>query len=367
MIPKSTQRLVGYSIIAVALVSTIGINLFTLAQIVRARTNVPWADQWVIVGDLMEHEHGEPLWPILWTPYWGHRLVIPRLLFLADARWLSFSSLTWLTVLLQFIHIALLIALAWLLPGRKSLALFLIATAVILSLMLSPFQMENFVWGMQTMFPLVFVAATGAFLCLSLASTHGRFFLLLSIALGMISSYTMPNGILVWPVLVAQSLYLRQNWKVGMRFAGIGTVVIVSYLWHYTRPLEMGMGVGGMLRHPIDATLLLGFILGSPFRFSMRGDIAAGTLALAASGYIFIRALLSPTLERRWFSSMFAVMLFLLLSSLSLVAGRLTPKDLHSASEDFMPGRYFTMICVCWVGIGLLTLSTLSDGGGKLW
>ena len=128
-------------------------------------------------------------------------------LFLADARWLAFASLTWLTVFLQFIHIALLVALAWLLLGRKSPALFMIATAVILSLMLSPFQMENFVWGMQTMFPLVFVAATGSFLCLSRASTHKRF-LLLSIVLGMISSYTMPNGILIWPVLVVQSIYL---------------------------------------------------------------------------------------------------------------------------------------------------------------
>ena len=96
--------------------------------------------------------------------------MIPRLLFLADAHWLGFASLTWLTLSFQFLHIALLMFLARrLLAGRgpaRRLAWFAIAVAVIWNLMLSPFQMENFVWGMQTMFTLVLVAATGAFLCL---------------------------------------------------------------------------------------------------------------------------------------------------------------------------------------------------------
>jgi hypothetical protein len=353
MIPKSMRRFVGYGVILLALLGTLGVNFYTLAQIVRARTSVPWADQWVIAQDLVKRERGEPLWPILWTPYWGHRLVIPRLLFLADARWLSFASLTWLSVLLQFVHIALLIALAWLLLGRRSPALFMIATAIILSLMLSPFQMENFVWGMQTMFPLVFVAATGAFVCLSLAGAHSRF-LLLSIVLGLISSYTMPNGVLVWPVLVVQSLYMKRDWKVGMTLAGIGTAVIVSYLWHYTRPLEMGMGVGGMVRHPIDAIRILGLILGSLFHFSIRVDAAIGTFVMVATGCVLVRALFSRIGERTWFSALFALLTFLFLSSLSLVAGRLTPSFLQ---EDLLPGRYFTLICLCWVSIALLALS----------
>ena len=190
-----TRRLAA----ALALLGTLGINVYTLAQFVRARTSVPWADQWVAVQDVMRYRAGESLWTIVWTPYWGHRLVIPRLIFLADAHWLSFASLTWLTLLVQFVHIALLIVLAWLLLGRKAIALFVIAIAVILNLMLSPFQMENFVWGMQTMFTLVLAAATAAFLSLSFDN------LALCIVFGVIASLTMPNGILVWPVLVAQA------------------------------------------------------------------------------------------------------------------------------------------------------------------
>ena len=339
--------------------ATPSVNLFTLAQVSRARTSVPWADQWIVVEDLILRERGEPLWPMLWLSYWGHRLVIPRLLFLADARWFSFGSLTWLSLFLQSVHIALLIALAWLLLRRKPPFLFMMAVVVILNLLLSPLQMENFVWGMQTMFPLVFVAATGAFLCLSLGSTsNGGPFFVLCIVLGAISSYTMPNGLLVWPLLLIQASYLQQNRRSWWALAGTGTAVTVSYLWHYATRPELGMGVGGILRHPVDAVTLLCSIVGSPLRLSIVGDIAVGFVLLVITGYIFVHALLLPTRERRWFSALFAVVLFLFLSSFSLVAGRLTIRDLNLASKDFLPSKYFTMICLLWASIALLALST---------
>jgi len=356
----SILRLFGYGAMAIAFLATLAVNLYTLFQINRARTSVPWADQWAVVQELEQHARGAALWPILWSPYWGHRLVIPRLLFLADSHWFSFASLTWLTLLLQLVHIGFLIALAWMLLGRRSTALFIIAVIVILNLMLSPFQMENFVWGMQTMFPLVFVAATGAFLSLSLGSTnHSGYLLSLCVAFGIVSSYTMPNGILVWPVLVLQSIYLRQKRKGVLALGGIGTLVIVSYLWRYARPLELGMGMGGILRHPIDTIMLLALILGSPFRFTIAADVAVGMLALATTGYVLIRALFSRAQERRWSSTLFALILFLFLSSLTLIAGRLTPEFLHLDSKDPLPSRYFTMICLFWVSIGLLALSTV--------
>ena len=343
-----TRRLVA----ALALLGTLGINVYTLAQFVRARTSVPWADQWVAVQDVMRYRAGESLWTIVWTPYWGHRLVIPRLIFLADARWLSFASLTWLTMLVQFVHIALLMVVAWLLIGRKAPASFVIAIAVILNLMLSPFQMENFVWGMQTMFTLVLAAATAAFLCLSFENVS------LCIVFGVIASLTMPNGILVWPVLVAQALYLKRGGKVAAALAAVGAVVIGFYLWHYTRPAEFGLGLGGMIRHPIDAVRLLGLIIGTPFRLSLPMDVVVGILTLAIFAYVFFRAAWPRGAELKPFSSLFAIVLFSLLSLLSLVAGRLTSQALHVDSQDPLPSRYFTMICLFWASVGLLALYT---------
>jgi hypothetical protein len=189
----------------------------------------------------------------------------------------------------------------------------------------------------------------------------------LCMVLAIISSYTMPNGILVWPVLVVQAMYLRQSRRVVMALAAIGTAVIVSYLWHYTRPTDFGMGAAGMLRHPIDAILLLGLIVGSPFRFAIPVGTALGALAVAVTGYILIRALLSRTHDQKWLSALVAMVLFLLLSSLTLVAGRLTPQALHLDLRDPLPGRYFTMICLFWVCIGLLVLYTVPSLGLRAW
>jgi hypothetical protein len=343
-----TRRLVA----ALALLGTLGINVYMLVHFARARTSVPWADQWVAVQDVMRYRAGESPWTIVWTPYWGHRLAIPRLIFLADARWLSFASLTWLTMLVQFVHIALLIAVAWLLIGRKAPALFVIGIAVILNLMLSPFQMENFVWGMQTMFTLVLAAATAAFLCLSFENVS------LCIVFGVIASLTMPNGILVWPVLVSQALYLKRGGKAALVLAAAGAIVIGFYLWHYTRPPELGLGLEGILRHPIYAIELLGLIIGVPFRLRIPMDVLAGLLTLAITGYVFLRSAWPRASELKPFASLLAIVLFSFLSLLSLIVGRLTPQALHVDSRDPLPSRYFTMICLFWASVGLLALYT---------
>jgi hypothetical protein len=94
------------------------------------------------------------------------------------------------------------------------------------------------------------------------------------------------------------------------------------------------------------------------FHFTLRVDAAVGTVAMVAAGCVLVRALFSRIGERTWFAALFALLIFLFLSSLSVVAGRLTPDYLHFASKDLMPPRYFTLICLCWVSMALLVLST---------
>jgi hypothetical protein len=265
-------------------------NFFVLSQVARARTSVPWWDQWAFIQELALRQQGKPLWPIRWSPYCGYRLVIPRLLFLASGRWGALSSLTWLTMLVQFVHIGLLIALAWLLLGRKSVTGFVVACIVILNLMLSPLQMQNFVWSLQTMFPLNYAAATASFLCLAL-TTRWRLFFPVAITIALAASYTMPNGLLVWPILLAQAWFLRLGRRVSIALAAIGSIVIGTYFWHYQRP-DLGMGVIGMIRDPIHSIPLLGLLLGGPIDFlSIPIGIAATILMLLVTGYVAFRSL----------------------------------------------------------------------------
>jgi hypothetical protein len=358
-------RALGYCLIAAGLVETLGMNLFTLGQIARARTSVPAQDEWALVHDLAQIDAGQPLWPILWAPYWGERQVVTRLLWMANARFHSLASLTWLTMLFQFAQIGILIGVAWVLLGRRgppqsSRVPFAVACMVILNLLLSPFQMWNFVWSTQAMFVLSFLAATLSFLCLASAEgKRGALLIALAIGFATLGSLTMPNGLLVWPVLVLQALYLKRNRRATAAVVAlIGAVAVGYYLRHYTVPF-MRMGVGGMLRHPVEAILLVGVVAAGPVAFISNAAAAiCGVLAFIATGYIAFRALRLDVPERPWLSVLVANIVFLVLSSASIVAGRLDARFLGPDPLYSVPVRYPTMVSVLWVSIALLALYT---------
>jgi hypothetical protein len=351
-------RLFSYGLIAVGLLETLGMNVFTLVQIRRARTSVPYSDEWALVQDLAQMDRGHAVWPILWAPYWGERQVVTRLLWMANARFHALASLTWLTMLFQFAHIGILMGLAWLLL-RRNAAAFVLACIAILNLLLSPFQMWNFVWSTQTMFVLVCLTATGSFLCLAMAQGKRRpVFDVLSVALAALGSLTMPNGLLVWPVLVVQALYLKRGWRAVAVLTTIGTFAIASYLWHYSRP-DMGMGVVGVLRHPVQAILLVGVVVAGPVAFiSNPAAAACGVLAMAVTGYVAVCALRFDGQERRWLSALVAIVVCLVLSSVSVVAGRLDARFLGRDPIYSVPVRYPTMVSVLWAAIALLAIYT---------
>ena len=349
--------MLGVSLILFALIATLRVNLFTLAQIPRAITSVPWYDQWVMIDELALHDRGQPLWPILWSSYYWHRLVIPRLLFMADARWAALGLLVWLTVSIQLAHLVLLIALAWLLFGKRSLACFVVACTVILNLALSPYQMENFLWSNQVQFVLVYAAATASFLLLE-AGKRRVLLVVLSVFAALISSYTMANGLLVWPVLVLQALYLGFRRATVIALSLTGALVIASYLWNY-QTAAMGMGLTGMLRDPLHAIFFLGLVLAGPLNLlSIHWGVAVAIVALIPTTYLAIRALRRFPVQPG-VVALIASILFLVLTVASMVAARMSPAWFAALKGTFpLPSRTFTPICLFWLTVSMLVLYT---------
>lgn len=355
----AVARAAGVNAIAAAMAVTIAANCFTVIHIFRGSTRVPWADEWAILQQFILYKRGASLWQILWSSHWGHRFVIPRLVFFADLQWASRAPLIWLTMSLQAMLIALLCALSWVLIGRKSRALFAASAAVILNLMLSPLQMENFVWSMQFTFPLVYAAAFVSFLCLAAFRNRTTVFLAAAAIAATIASLTMANGILVWPVLLGQAIYLRLPRRVTIAIALLGAAIIAAYCRQYPVP-PIGMGISGMLRHPIDATLLIGLLLGGALSpSSLPVGIGATLLALAWAVCVGWRELRASSAPRPWLSTLAALLVFVLMSAASTVAGRMSPQWLSGNTP--VPSRCFTLVQLFWAVLAILILYALSQ------
>jgi hypothetical protein len=412
----SPIRFLTYGIIGVALAATLAMNAHVIASIVRARTNVPWWDGWAMIRDLMFYEQGQRLGPFLWPSYWGHRLVVLRLLMLADERWASLTSLTYLTLAIQLTHIGLLVALAFRIlvsrarnshsqwggrprprrtpwsdsanapeteadegfgrgPGGpphisnssgQGFARWLVAATIILNLALSPFQMQNFVWSNQIMYVIVYAAATASVVVL--VFSKGRWLMLaLSTALGLISSFAMANGILIWPVLFALAAYLGFKLPVRIVLGVVGALVIASYAWNYQRP-SMGMGFTGIIRDPGHAVMLVGLLLAGPITLiSTPIGIAVAFLAAAAAGFLAVFVLRHRSGAPRELTALIACSLFLLLTLFSMVIGRLDASYLHKPDPMGVLDRYFTAVGLFWASIAPLVLYACWQQTRRLW
>jgi hypothetical protein len=158
--------------------------------------------------------------------------------------------------------------------------------------------------------------------------------------------------------LLAQAVYLRLPRHVTVAIAFLGAVVIASYCWQYQVPAT-GMGVSAMLGHPIDATLLIGLLLGAALNpISLRLGIGASLPAIAGAAYVGARALKESTSQRSWLSALVALLIFVFLSACSTIAGRLSP--LWLSDNTLVPSRCFTQIQLFWAALAILVLYTLS-------
>jgi len=343
-------RLLAWTLVIAALAATLRVNIFTISQIPRATTAVPWYDQWIMVDELRH--------PALWSPYFGHRLVIPRLIFQADARWASLGSLTWLIMTIHVAHMLLLTALAWLLIGRKSRIGFALACVVILNLVLSPFQMENLLWSNQVQFVLVYAAATAAFLFLG-AARRNIWFAVPAAVSALTATLTMANGLIVWPILILEAWHLRLSRSTIIALAAAGAAILTAYLWHY-HAVAMGMGVGGMIRDPLHALQLLGLLIAGPLDFiSIPIGTVVALLALVPMGWLMFDMLRKRSPEQTLATALAALTIFLFLTLVSIVSGRMSPQWFEALHGAFpIPSRIFTPILLFWTAIALVILYT---------
>lgn len=337
--------------VACAFLVAAALSLAHLARFLyQSHLVLPYWDHWGTVSELQRLEGGEAPLRVLFSQHSEHRIAVPRLLLWADLGWFKGSgiALVLANVSIQGLHVALLAVLVRRLAPTPAIAWALIGafTAAAFSLC----QAENLVWGFQVQFVGVYACASaGALAVLKRREAHGDLrWLGAAVAAGVVATFCMANGVLVWPLLVGLTLALDRHDRRGavtlvVAGAACATVYLVGFEWvaEHDRPASA-------LAHPSAALshwfAYLGNLGGKPLALVL-GPVAA--LSAVAAGVGLARRSERPP----------AAVVALMLALFIMASAALTSSGRFSFGwHQALSSRYTTPTAVLWCLLALLAV-----------
>ncbi len=335
---------------------TIGITVYL---VIVTYSSLPYADGWDEVGAAAYGSSQlTPAW--LWVQHSEHRLVLSKI-FLAIDLSLFHASQKFLLAsifVIQFLHLTLLAWSMRVLGGWHG-AVWRTGIGMAAFCLFCPTQWENFVWGFQVCFVLPGLFATASFVGLLLYWRHSKEpvrgrtwpWLVFANLAAVGATYSLANGNLLWPILIAAAVLLRLKFPAILSFVITGGVSSGLYFFHYTRPRWHADPISSLL-NPISLLQYWTTYFGSSFvggnnRLAVLLGVAG--LAMAAATLLGLRAYVR---SGRAFAVQLALTLLFCAGTAFITAlGRLN-FGIHQAFTS----RYQTIALLFWCCLGLMAL-----------
>ena len=345
------SRLSAWLSYAVLLVG-IGAGVASAYMVISTYSALPHWDEWALFDRLATGQGWSLPW--LWAQHNEHRILVPKLFFLADVDLFRGTQVFLLAsiFLIQLLQVALL-SFSLRTLGAMRGAAWRTGTGLIAYCILCPTQYENLLWGFQLQFVIPAAMATLALLALLLYCREARVGLLvLSIAAATIATWSLANGMLLWPLLLLAALLLRMGRSVLLTIVASGTANIGLYLFHYRRPSPETE-----LAPVFDALAkILQYIavyFGSTFVRHSSGWIA---VVLGVAGLCTAAAIIFRVLPQRGRDSLLLLQLSLLMLLCIATAAITASGRLHLGLEQATASRYQTFALLFWCSLGLSIL-----------
>lgn len=203
----------GTAILLSRMVLTLGVASLLSAIALTGRTYMPcpfW-DEWVFVNAVAEGR-GLLSWDWLWSQHNEHRLLITRLLILADLRLFGGKNIS-LFVEMYVIQVLHLAAICYALERFTTFPRYLKRTlqGVFAFCLFHLNQAENLTWAFQVSFVLAFSLATFAFLAIAFFERMRRP-LPAMVAIGLtplLAGLNVAGGLLIGPAAICFALFRR--------------------------------------------------------------------------------------------------------------------------------------------------------------
>jgi hypothetical protein len=356
------------------------LGLFSFATLVAVgyldSTKLPWFDGWT---HWSRYLRADGFWTFLFSEHNEHRIPVTRLLYLADEHWSSADTrlLEWATFLAQIGSALMLFRLACSSSVTLSIAIRTTILGLILAFLFAASQWINFTWTFCVPWAVVFSAAIGAFAALKNA-VHDRpaggrsfsaFWLTVSIIAGLISTGSLANGLLVWPLMVLMAVCIGLPRKAVGILAVVGLAVIAAYLHHWEHPASV---FDWWMKTPevmVFASAYLGAALDEPLVAltkavgldweSYRVPLSALAGALGAGWFCHLALLTfrEPRARRPARIAILYVLTFLIASAVLTGIGRV-----QFPIKEALTSRYCTPSLLFWGSLVALAISASATG-----
>lgn len=342
--------------------------LTTVAIAIAGSSDLPFADDWEMWGTWLNRGYSLG-W--FFSQLNDHRLASTRLLFAISQ--LAFAGRGWL---LQAASLAIQGWLAWLLwklaarAGVTGVQDRRVLGAAIVCCLFSGAQYMNIVWGFQVQFFLVCASGAAALWALLRATEASRpagraAWMAACILLAAACSYSMANGVLIWPILLLAAGRLRVG-RAGMGLLGLAGLVVVAHFFHgwhaspLSEPSPPWRKVVFALANAGSPAFPLGCRLGGVFTGAIVASTVAGALLVAGALFHWFRAWTrhpSYSAERVVLAH-YAV--FLAAASFAVAFGRA-----HMPFLDAFRSRYVTSPGILWACVLAVAWPSLSPPGSR--
>ena len=350
----------SYAILVAGLLTTAA----AVHMVIASYSSLPSTDGWEQIDTAMRGVNPlSPAW--LWTQHNEHRIVIPKIFVAVDLLLFRATQKFLLTSILatQFL---LLTVLSWSMRvlGGWRRALWRTGVGIAAFCLFWPTQWENLVIGFSICFILLEFFATVSFVELMVYWKHCErqpgdprawVHLLLSMLAALGATYSLANGSLLWPLLVAGALLLRLPRAAVFSLLATGIVSTALYLHNYQRPMGHG-NPASSIQSPLEILRYVATYFGSPW---VRHDVplatGIGILGLAAAFFALFHFRTYFRTGRPFPVLLVLILAFCLGTALITSLGRL-----NFGIRQAFASRYHTFALLFWCCLGLLLLMSES-------
>ncbi len=281
---KETKKYIKWGFLGLAIIPLFSVLFFINSNSV----NVPFLDQYELVPIIKDIHNNSLTFQDLWQQHNEHRIFFPRIVMLASAvisKWDIREGIliNWVVATASFVFLAILLRLT----ARRLSNTVPIWMPLLISLaFFSILQYENWLWGWQVQWFLnVFGIMLATYSITKLIISPKQLLWLATTILGaIIAQYSLGNGMLIWPIIIAVLIYCRIKKKwIGLTVL-IASISTLLYYFNYHDPTG-SVSKTLVFHEPIQFIGYTMLYLGRPLSY--------GHIAVAFSGFLILLTFLT--------------------------------------------------------------------------